>query len=91
MLSDLISKIYKTKWSQINNFELEINAIGSDAKRKVQKYKIPFKDCKLTIKNFNTAQYSHDTIETFLADTYMRAVGKPAPVTFSSQLGIIIS
>ena len=57
MLSDLISKIYKTKWSQINNFELEINAIGSDAKRKVQKYKIPFKDCKLTIKNFNTAQY----------------------------------
>lgn len=83
MLSDLISKIYKTNWSQVNNFELEINAIGRDVKSKVQKYKIPFKDCKLAIKNFNTPQYSHDTIETFLADTYMRAVGKPAPVTFS--------
>ena len=35
MLSNLVSKIYKTKWSQINNFEVEINAIGSDAKAKV--------------------------------------------------------
>ena len=83
MLSNLVSKIYKTKWSQINNFEVEINAIGSDAKAKVQKFKIPFKDCKLSIKNFNMPQLSHDAIESFSADTYMRAVGKPAPVTFS--------
>ena len=49
MLSDLVSKIYKTKWSQVNNFEVEINAIGKDAVSKVSKYKIPFKDCKLSI------------------------------------------
>ena len=35
MLSDLVSKIYKTKWSQVNNFEVEINAIGKDAVSKV--------------------------------------------------------
>ena len=83
MLSNLVSKIYKTKWSQINNFEVEINAIGSDAKAKVQKFKIPFKDCKLSIKNFNMPQLSHDAIESFSADTYMRAVGKPNLLTFS--------
>ena len=83
MLSDLVSKIYKTKWSQINNFEVEINAIGKDAVSKVSKYKIPFKDCRLAIKNFNMPQLSHDIIETFVADNYMRAVGKPNLLTFS--------
>lgn len=83
MLSNLVSKIYNTKWSQVNNFEVEISAIGKDAVSKVSKYKIPFKDCRLAVKNFNMPQLSHDVIETFVADNYMRAVGKPNLLTFS--------